>query len=124
MKFFQEITVWEAPYEVPNHIYYMKDDRSWTVGYIKSGTKKLIKFTRPMRTETRGRKFVQLDRQGEKDTVYFPKVEEEKPAIAVKTIVGSSGKKYFITGTSGRYSCSCPGFQFRHKCKHVEEMSS
>ena len=120
MKFFQETTVWDASYPVPNHTYYMKDDRSFAVGYIPAGTSKLKKFSKPIRIDVRGRKFVILDRKGESDTVYFPKEKPEQEKV-IATVIGSGGKVYQITGQSGSYRCSCPGFQFRSKCKHVEE---
>lgn len=121
MKYFQEVTDWGD--NIPNHIYYMKDDKSFTVGYIKAGTKALFKFSKPIAIETRGRKFVELkNKKGEPDEKYFVKTEETvaKDAIIVK---GSNGKEYHITKTGKTYSCTCPGFMFRHKCKHVEEMN-
>lgn len=30
------------------------------------------------------------------------------------------GRPYVITVMDTNISCSCPGFQFRRKCKHVE----
>ena len=122
MKYFQEVTNWDAGYDVPNHTYYMRDDRAYAVGYIKANTNRLIKFSKPMRMEVRGRKFKLLDKVGESDTVYFPKVEEETSATVVKTVVGSNGKNYYIGGSTGKWHCSCPGFQFRLQCKHIAEM--
>ena len=69
MKYFQEITEWNTSYSVPNHVYYMKDDRTRAVGYIPVGSKTLVKFTKPMSIDTRGRKFVALDRNAEPDAV-------------------------------------------------------
>ena len=46
-----------------------------------------------------------------------------KTESATKTWVvqGSKGKTYTVTLDHGRYECSCPGFQFRRSCKHVDE---
>jgi hypothetical protein len=41
---------------------------------------------------------------------------EEELAPGVKTVQGSNGKVYTID--DGK--CSCPGYTFRGKCKHVE----
>lgn len=121
MKYCQEVTDWNTSYVVPNHTYYLTDDRRKAVGYIKAGTKKLIKFSKPMSFDTKGRKFVVLPKQGESDEVYFPKkVEVQTNAIEVQ---GSSGKKYYLTKSGTRWACTCPGFQFRHKCRHIEEMA-
>ena len=60
MKYFQEVTVWADSANAVNHTYYMKDDKSFMVGYIKAGTKSLFKFKKPIQIDTRGRK---LDRK-------------------------------------------------------------
>ena len=48
----------------------------------------------------------------------FTKIGEREEALApgVKTVQGSNGKVYTID--DGK--CSCPGYTFRGKCKHVE----
>jgi queuine/archaeosine tRNA-ribosyltransferase len=120
MKYFQEVTEWDASY-VPNHVYYLTDDKRKMVGYIKTGTKALIKFSKPMNFDSKGRKFVVLPKKGESDEVYFPK-SVEKPVGQVIEVSGSNGKKYFLSKFGKGWSCSCPGYQFRHKCKHVDEM--
>jgi len=119
MKYFEEVTVWDTPTAV-NHTYYMKDDKSAMVGYIKAGTKTLFKFKNPIRIDTRGRKFVELKQKGEPDEVYFGKKEEPKKDVI--TVQGSNGKEYYIEKVGTKYTCTCPGFVFRHKCKHVENM--
>jgi len=122
MKYYQEVTDW-GDAKALNHIYYLNDDKSFMVGYIKHGTVDLFKFKKPIRIDVRGRKFIELkNKKGESDEKYFGKKEEvkEKGAIIVK---GSNGKEYQITKLGTKYSCTCPGFMFRHKCKHVEEMS-
>lgn len=36
------------------------------------------------------------------------------------------GKKtnYLVTLENGNYSCTCPGFRFRGKCKHIEQIKN
>ena len=48
----------------------------------------------------------------------FTKIGEREEALApgVETVQGSNGKVYTID--DGK--CSCPGYTFRGKCKHVE----
>lgn len=120
MKYFEETTTWTDT-KVVNHVYYMKDDKSAAVGYLKFGKGKLEKFKTPIKLDLRGRKFVELkDKKGEPDTVYFGKKEEPKKDVI--TVQGSNGKEYFIEKVGTKYTCTCPGFVFRHKCKHIEGM--
>jgi hypothetical protein len=124
MKYFQEVTEWSDNKTAINHVYYMKDDKSSAVGYIKFGVGDLIKFKVPMRIDVRGRKFVIVkNKKTEPDSVYFPKKEEVK-SVDVITVDGSNGKKYTLEKVSGKYVCSCPGFTFRNKCKHSEEWNN
>lgn len=121
MKYFQEVTEWTDS-AIPNHIYYLSDDKSYMVGYIKAGDKSLFKFKAPIRIDVRGRKFVELkNKKGEPDSIYFTKTEEVKAKDAI-IVKGSNGKEYQVTKVGNQYTCSCPGFMFRHRCKHVEEI--
>lgn len=121
MKYFQEVTVWADSPKSINHVYYMDDNKTAAVGYIKFGEGRLFKFKRPLRLDTRGRKFVELkDKKGEPDEKYFPKVAVPKDRI---TVQGSNGKEYYLEKVGGKYTCTCPGFTFRHKCKHVDTMA-
>jgi hypothetical protein len=119
MKYYQEVTDW-GDHKVKNHIYYLSDDKSKMVGYIKNGTLDLFKFKNPNRSDTRGRKLELLKRPSEPDAVYFGKEEVKKDAITVK---GNNGKEYLIEKVGTKYICTCPGFTFRHTCKHVTEMN-
>ncbi len=119
MKYFQEVTKWDSPTAV-NHTYYLKDDKSAMVGYIKAGSKGLFKFKSPIRIDTRGRKFVELKLKAEPDEVYFGKKEEPKKDLI--EVQGSNGKVYHLEKIGTKYTCTCPGFSFRAKCKHVEGM--
>jgi len=38
------------------------------------------------------------------------------------TVKGSKNNTYTVNYNSGRYECTCPGFQFRRVCKHVNEI--
>lgn len=120
MKYFQETTVWNAGYPVPNHTYYMADDRSKAVGYIPAGGSRFVKFSKPLAIDTRGRKFVVLPKKGEPDEVYFPKAATTKN-IGIE-VMGSGGKIYHLTKGGAGWRCTCPGYTFRHTCKHTASM--
>jgi len=52
------------------------------------------------------------------------KPREIKPAAGEKVwhVEGSKGNMYTIKLSDGAYSCSCPGFGFRRKCRHITEI--
>ena len=37
-------------------------------------------------------------------------------------VKGSRGNTYTVTLSSGSYSCTCPGFGFRRRCRHIKEI--
>ena len=48
-----------------------------------------------------------------------------KPLEAPKNewvIEGSKGNKYVVTRNADVYNCTCPGFMYRSKCKHVDKI--
>ena len=53
--------------------------------------------------------------------VYTPR--ESAPVAGEKTwsVKGSKGDTYAVKLSDGSYSCTCPGFGFRRKCRHIEE---
>jgi hypothetical protein len=57
---------------------------------------------------------------GFEDTVVAPSRTE----LQTWTVQGSKGKTYTVTLDHGRYECTCPGFQFRRSCKHVDEQKA
>jgi hypothetical protein len=40
----------------------------------------------------------------------------------VWAVVGSKGAHYTVRANHGRYTCTCPGFGWRRKCKHIEQV--
>lgn len=57
--------------------------------------------------------------------IYLDGSTTEKQQISNKVevflITGSKGTQYSVTKTGNKYTCSCSGFQFRKKCRHIEE---
>ena len=37
------------------------------------------------------------------------------------TVKGSKGNEYRVVERNGQWGCSCPGYGFRRKCRHIEE---
>ena len=119
MKALKEITDWT----VPNHTYIVEGNN--LLAYIKQGTSSVHYFTKPIKGfDQRGRKF---------ETVDVPlvdwaqslreHVEAAEPVSWMKTVQGSKPGVTYQVNTI-EHTCTCPGFQFRGKCKHVEELET
>ena len=39
-------------------------------------------------------------------------------------VEGSKGNKYTVRLSQGVWSCSCPGYSFRRKCRHIDGIKS
>ena len=107
MKIVLETTEWSVP--TPNHVYVLNDSMSKLIAYVRAGTKDVVKFKKPMGFDTRGRTFVDLD-----DAV----PDRQEPDVI--TVEGSKGNKYFLSNPGEGWVCTCPGFQFRGGCKHLD----
>ena len=101
-----ETTVWDWEYQ-PNHTYLLDGDR--IVAYIPKGSKTPKYFTGVLRINRSGRKFQELKVNP------FKKQMPEKALIKVQ---GSKGNTYEIDPVEK--SCTCPGFMYKSKCKHIE----
>jgi len=106
MKILKEITEWQD--NIPNHVYHVTDAGK-LIAYQIRGEGELITLKHPLTFSRTGRKFITLK------TIKEEKQKPKGPAIKVK---GSKGTTYYIT--NGK--CSCPGFSFRGKCKHIENL--
>ena len=102
----EETTVWNDP-QIPNHVYVLNDSQTKLIAYVRAGTKTLQKFKVPYSFDRRGRTFKELG--------------NTKPEPDVITVQGSKGQQYYVSDAGNGLVCTCPGFTFRGKCKHVNE---
>jgi hypothetical protein len=51
--------------------------------------------------------------------VDYTPVKSDRETI---TVQGSKGNTYIVTKENGKASCSCPGYNFRRTCKHIQEV--
>ena len=115
MKIFQEVTEWkEKEYTVPNHVYLMEGDKVYA--YAKHGKGKPFYFKTFLRIDRRGRKFVEL-----KTNPWKFKIQTPEPVGREWTVAGSKGNSYTVREENGTWSCTCSGFTFRGRCRHVDE---
>lgn len=81
-------------------------------GYIRRGGDTAETFKKPYRFDARRRSFVEVPELGEID------LDEVKSETWKFT--GSKGNEYVVQKIDGQLSCSCPGYQFRGDCKHLQ----
>jgi hypothetical protein len=111
MKVLQEITKWDIP--TPNHTYFSDDSKSKIYGYIRVGTNDVFTFKKPIRIDVRGRKFLEVPNS-------WGFTVEDKPEGKTWEVKGSKGDVYTVAEVNGNRTCTCSGFKFRGKCKHVD----
>lgn len=111
MKFFQEITPGD---NYPNHVYMLSDNREFMHGYVQTGQTELRQFKTRYRFDTKGRKFTEVSNT-------YGYVETPLEATTERwEVQGSSGNRYVIERDNGRLKCSCTGFRFKGKCRHIQ----
>ena len=62
-----------------------------------------------------------LDKVGKYMVVADSKqITPESSEVRVWHVLGSKGNPYTVSMHNGSWTCSCPGFGWRRKCKHIE----
>lgn len=103
MRAYKEITDWSTP----NHTYLL--DGNNLIAYIKEGETTPFYFKNPIKGFDKSkRKFIELT-----DNPF-----EVTLSSTLREVKGSKGNTYFVN--DDERTCTCPGFTFRGKCKHVE----
>ena len=96
-----------------------------------------IKVTWPpmLYTDTRGQKWaisgqhwvevpddITLDRVGEYMVVDDRFTPPQLAEVLTYDVIGSKGNTYTVTNDRGSWTCTCAGFGFRRKCRHITEI--
>lgn len=113
MEIIQEVTDWT----VPNHTYYLQGGK--LIAYDNAITRQHVRFSRPLFFDKRRRKFKKVDGNMGREIVTMQMCEQMQ---GVSTEVkGSKGDTYYVSfSMNGGMHCTCKGFEFRGKCKHIE----
>lgn len=114
----QEVSQWDADYNC-NHTYLLNGDK--IVAYIKQGDDKVNILNHQMRIDKRYRKFIKVN-----NIALSKLIPTDKPKNVRVFNVKSKEKVYTVelNTVKSRYSCSCTGFTFRGKCKHIDAVKS
>ena len=107
----KEVTEWAVDFRQPNHTYLLDGDkvlahRPWHTGEPVWGT--------PMRFDRRRRKFEPAD------LTLFGVVDAPAVVKNTKVVTGSKGDEYTVDLDQG--TCTCSGFKFRGRCRHLETL--
>lgn len=104
-----ETTVWKGDTQ-PNHTYLLNGDKM--LAYIPRHTTVATYFKKPISFSKSGRTFTVL-----KDNPF--KLQSEENIVKVE---GSKGSVYWVNLTTQK--CSCTGFKYHGKCKHLGEANA
>lgn len=113
-KILQEVSQWDADYKC-NHTYLLNGDK--IVAYIKQGDTEVNILNHQMRIDKRYRKFIEVQNQAL--SILIP---AETPKNIRVFNVQSKDKVYTVelNTVKNKYTCSCTGYTFRDKCKHID----
>jgi hypothetical protein len=134
MEILKEITQWVADYRQPNHTY-LVNKKGQIIAYAKWHTNDVMVFDSRRVLDKRYRKFVKDNHKGlsklakqfaAEDTLEKPEKEKIVKSNNVRLFkVKSNDKEYDVQyNISGKFlTCSCVGFGYRRKCKHIDAVA-
>jgi hypothetical protein len=134
MQILKEITQWDVDYRQPNHTY-LVNKKGRIVAYAKWHSNEIVVSKVPGVLEKRYRKFINDDHKGlsklvkQFDTEDNVEKKEKEKIVKNDNIrlfkVKSNDREYDVQfNILGKFlTCSCIGFGYRRKCKHVEAVS-
>lgn len=112
LEIFKETTVW-ADGSNSNHTYLL--DGSKLVAYAKYGGQEIQVLKTQFSIDKRYRTFVKTKHPGLEKLIKNTTPKSNTRVFKVK----SKEKEYFVELSDYNYSCTCTGFTFRGKCKHI-----
>jgi len=109
----KETTVWDG-YDC-NHTYLL-DNKGYIVAYAKHHGNDIGVVTAKIRLDKRRRTFVKTNHSKLSKILKDAEPEKGNRIFNVK----SKTKDYVVESTGYSYSCTCTGYNFRGKCKHID----
>jgi len=114
----QEITEWDSEFPIINKIYLL-DLKDNIIAYTNSDGS-IHQLIKPIKLNKTRRKFIKVNHIGLSKLIQ--KVEDNTRIFKVK----SKDNEYVVSldNDTDNMSCTCTGFTFRGKCKHIEAVRS
>ena len=120
----QEVTVWKADFPVSNHIYLL-DNNSNIIAYIKQGDTVINQLKSRIKLDKRYRKFIKINHAGLSKLIPKDDGHDYSPKSGIRIFKVISGNHdYKIEVNGDNISCTCIGYGYRGKCKHIEAVKS
>jgi len=112
LEILKETTIWSDSSNA-NHIYLL--DGNKIVAYAKFGGNDIQALKTQIKIDKRYRTFVKTKHSGLEKII---KSSSTKSNTKVFKVI-SKTKEYFVELSDYNYTCTCTGFNFRGKCKHI-----
>ena len=112
LEILKETTVW-ADSSNANHTYLLEGSK--IIAYAKSSDNSVQVLRTQIKIDKRYRTFVKTKHSGLEK---FIKKTIPKPNTSVFKVT-SGEKEYFVELSDYNYTCTCTGYNFRGKCKHI-----
>jgi len=112
LEILKETTVW-ADSSNANHTYLLEGSK--IIAYAKFGGNDIQELRTQIIIDKRYRTFVKTKHSGLQK--YIKNTPKKSNTKVFKVI--SKTKEYFVELSDYNYTCTCTGFNFRGKCKHI-----
>jgi hypothetical protein len=114
----QETTIWTGHYGACNHTYLL-DNSNNIIAYVKQGKSEVNILKSKIKIDKRYRKFIKVNHSGLSKIINKTIIQPNTRVFKVK----SNTKEYMVELINNQYTCTCTGFTFRGKCKHIEAVA-
>jgi len=116
LEILKETTVWSDGSNA-NHTYLL--DGSKIVAYAKCSDNSVQVLRTQIKIDKRYRTFIKTKHFGLQNLIKSTPTKSNTRVFKVK----SKEKEYFVELSDYNYTCTCTGFNFRGKCKHIDAVA-
>jgi hypothetical protein len=112
LEILKETTIWSDGSNA-NHTYLL--DGTKIIAYAKYGGHDVQVLKTQIKIDKRYRTFIKAQHSGLQKFIKFTPTKSNTRVFKIK----SKTKEYFVELSDYNYTCTCTGFSFRGKCKHI-----